>query len=57
MPQSEQTDWRNLTVTPKEVMAKLEPGMSIFLGNAVAEPRTMVRHLMTSNAKNLVIWS
>ena len=27
--------------------------MSIFLGTAVAEPRTMVRHLMTSDAKNL----
>jgi len=27
--------------------------MSIFLGTAVAEPRTMVRHLMTSNASQL----
>ena len=27
--------------------------MSIFLGTAGAEPRTMVRHLMTADSKNL----
>jgi acyl-CoA hydrolase/GNAT superfamily N-acetyltransferase len=35
------------------VIKKIKPGMSIFLGTAVAEPRTMVRHLMTSDAGNL----
>ena len=47
------TGWESVIVSPEEVIAKIRPGMSIFLGTAVAEPRTMVRHLMTSDAKNL----
>jgi acyl-CoA hydrolase len=47
-------NWESAVVSPEMVMAKIKPGMSIFLGTAVAEPRTMVRHLMTSDAKNLV---
>jgi len=27
-------------------MQKLEPGMSIFLGTGVGEPRTLVKHLV-----------
>ncbi len=46
-------NWESAVVSPETVVAKIKPGMSIFLGTAVAEPRTMVRHLMTSNAKNL----
>ena len=42
-----------MVVSPETVVRKIKPGMSIFLGTAVAEPRTMVRHLMTSNAGNL----
>ena len=34
-------------------MDRLEPGMSIFLGTGVGEPRTLVNHLMTSNSANL----
>jgi acyl-CoA hydrolase/GNAT superfamily N-acetyltransferase len=45
--------WQSAVVNPETVIDKIKPGMSIFLGTAVAEPRTMVRHLMTSNAKNL----
>jgi acyl-CoA hydrolase/GNAT superfamily N-acetyltransferase len=40
-------------VFPETVVAKIKPGMSVFLGTAMAEPRTMIRHLMTSDAKNL----
>jgi acyl-CoA hydrolase len=47
------SNWESLVVPPESVFEKIKPGMSIFLGTAVAEPRTMVRHLMTSNAKNL----
>ncbi len=47
------SNWESLVVPPESVIEKIKPGMSIFLGTAVAEPRTMVRHLMTSNAKNL----
>ncbi|MBW2449731.1 MAG: GNAT family N-acetyltransferase, partial [Deltaproteobacteria bacterium] len=46
-------NWQSAVVSPETVIQKIKPGMSIFLGTAVAEPRTMVRHLMTSEAKNL----
>ena len=46
-------NWESVVVSPETVVAKIKPRMSIFLGTAVAEPRTMVRHLMTSDAKNL----
>ena len=46
-------NWQSVVVSPETVIQKIKPGMSIFLGTAVAEPRTMVRHLMTSEAKNL----
>ena len=47
-------NWESAVVSPETVINKIKPGMSIFLGTAVAEPRTMVRHLMTSDDKNLV---
>ena len=40
-------------VAPQEVMKRLEPGMNIFLGTGVAEPRTLVKHLMSSDAPDL----
>jgi acyl-CoA hydrolase/GNAT superfamily N-acetyltransferase len=46
-------NWESAVVLPETVIAKIKPGMSVFLGTAVAEPRTMVRHLMTSGARNL----
>jgi len=46
-------NWESTVVSPETVTAKIKPGMSIFLGTAGAEPRTMVRHLMTAEAKNL----
>ncbi len=46
-------NWESAVVSPETVIAKIKPGMSVFLGTAMAEPRTMVRHLMTSDAKNL----
>jgi acyl-CoA hydrolase/GNAT superfamily N-acetyltransferase len=46
-------NWESTVVSPETVIGKIKPGMSIFLGTAGAEPRTMVRHLMTAEAKNL----
>jgi len=46
-------NWESAVVSPQTVIEKILPGMSIFLGTAASEPRTMVRHLMTSNARNL----
>lgn len=53
MINSDNTGWENLTVAPQKVMERIEPGMSIFLGTGVGEPRTLVKHLMTSEAANL----
>jgi len=46
-------NWKSAIVNPDTVIERIKPGMSIFLGTAMAEPRTMVRHLMTSAAGNL----
>jgi acyl-CoA hydrolase len=45
--------WKNKIVTPEQVLSKIEPGMSIFLGTGMSEPRTLVRHLMESTQSNL----
>lgn len=45
--------WQSAIVPPELVIEKIRPGSSIFLGTAVAEPRTMVKQLMTSNAVQL----
>ena len=41
------------TVSAAEALEKIKPGMSIFLGTGVSEPRTLVKALMTSTATNL----
>jgi acyl-CoA hydrolase/GNAT superfamily N-acetyltransferase len=40
-------------VSPEVFLSRIEPGMSIFLGTGVAEPRTLVKKLMTSDMSNL----
>ena len=47
------TQWQDKTVSPERVMAKIKPGMSIFIGTGMAEPRTLVKALMGSTAGNL----
>jgi len=46
-------NWKDLIVTPEKALEKIQPGMCIFLGTGAAEPRTLVKHLMHSNADNL----
>jgi acyl-CoA hydrolase/RimJ/RimL family protein N-acetyltransferase len=53
MVENESTGWDEKVVSPTTVLTKIEPGMSIFLGTGVAEPRTLVKHLMTSELRNL----
>ena len=43
--------WEKLIVSPEMVMGKIKPGMSIFIGTGPAEPRTLVKHLMTTDSK------
>lgn len=45
--------WKHKIVSTEEILAKIEPGTSIFLGTAMAEPRTLVKHLMASDRSNL----
>jgi acyl-CoA hydrolase len=45
--------WKKMIALPDKALAKIEPGMNIFLGTGPAEPRTLVKHLMTSSAGNL----
>jgi len=45
--------WREMLITPAEVMEKIEPGMKIFLGTGVAEPRTLIKQLMSSDLSSL----
>ena len=47
------SNWESSVVSPEVVLKKIRPGMSIFLSTGVAEPRTMVRQIMGSKAKNL----
>jgi acyl-CoA hydrolase/RimJ/RimL family protein N-acetyltransferase len=45
--------WDEKIILPDEVLRKIKPGMSIFLGTGVAEPRTLVKHLTSSDLANL----
>jgi acyl-CoA hydrolase/RimJ/RimL family protein N-acetyltransferase len=47
------SEWKDLTVSPDVIFDRIEPGMSIFLGTGVAEPRTLVKHLMATDRTNL----
>ncbi len=53
MNEKTQMDWESRVVSPEKVLSKIEPGMSIFIGTGAAEPRTLVKHLMASDADNL----
>ncbi len=46
-------NWKENLVTPDKVLAAVKPGMSIFIGTGMAEPRTLVKHLMASTESNL----
>jgi len=45
--------WKEKIVQPEEVLSKIKPGMNIFLSTGVAEPRTLIKHLMESDGGNL----
>ena len=53
MSSSLNQEWKRKVVSPDRVLSKIRPGMSIFLGTGVAEPRSLVKALMASSATNL----
>ena len=46
MKKTDSSGWEKQVVDPQKVIEMIEPGMSIFLGTGVGEPRTLVKHLM-----------
>jgi len=44
-----QHEWNDKLVTPEEVLQYIKPGMTIFLGSGVAEPRTLMKTLIESD--------
>ncbi|MBF0225631.1 MAG: GNAT family N-acetyltransferase [Desulfobacterales bacterium] len=46
-------NWEKFVVSPSEVIEKIEPGMTIFIGTGAGEPRTLMEHLMKYDASNL----
>jgi acyl-CoA hydrolase/GNAT superfamily N-acetyltransferase len=53
MKKKKNSDWEKQVVDPRKVVEMIEPGMNIFLGTGVGEPRTLVKHLMASDTSNL----
>ena len=45
--------WEEKIVAPERVLETVKPGMTIFIGTGMAEPRTLVKHLLGSEAGNL----
>lgn len=45
--------WEEKLVSAEKALDQIRPGMTIFLGSGVAEPRTLVKKLMASKESNL----
>lgn len=45
--------WQQRAIPPEEVLNYIRPGMSIFLGSGVAEPRTLTQQLFASDYPNI----
>ncbi len=46
-------EWKDKITPHDKVLSNIRPGMSIFLGTGVGEPRSLIRALMASKASNL----
>ena len=44
--------WKEQVVSPDRVLNNIKPGMTIFLGSGVAEPRTLIKSLIDSDLSN-----
>ena len=53
MRKKQKTAWNSKIVNPEKIMDIIRPGMNIFLGTGVAEPRTLIQNLMASTLGNL----
>ena len=48
MSQYHREEWKKKLVTPGDVLQYIKPGMNIFIGSGMAEPRTLVKSLVES---------
>jgi acyl-CoA hydrolase/GNAT superfamily N-acetyltransferase len=46
-------EWENSIVTLEKAFSKFEPGMSVFVSTGISEPRSLVRHLLETQAGNI----
>ncbi|MGE0085160.1 MAG: GNAT family N-acetyltransferase [Desulfococcaceae bacterium] len=46
--------WKEKIASPEEVIKKITPGMTIFIGTGVSEPLTLFKHLKESEDYNLL---
>ena len=53
MSRIDKTRWEDRVVSPQEALAHVKPGMTIFLGSGVAEPRTLMKTLIESGLSNI----
>ena len=53
MSRIDKTRWEDRVVSPQEALAHVKPGMTIFLGSGVAEPRTLMKALIESGLSNI----
>ncbi len=54
MNRSNNKQWEDLVFSPEEVLSYIKPGMTIFLGSGVAEPRTLMKALIDSGLSNTI---
>ena len=47
------TGWQDRVIAPRQVLAHIKPGMTIFMGSGVAEPRTLMKTLIDSGLSNI----
>ena len=53
MQKKPESYWKQKIVEPRVALSGIKPGMSIFLGTGIAEPRTLLKHLFTAQMSNL----
>ena len=46
-------NWQDKLVSPEQVLQHIKPGMTIFLGSGLAEPRTLMKHLIESGLPDM----
>ena len=52
MAKPTKTQWKKQLISPEKVLLSIKPGMTIFLGSGVAEPRTLMKYLIDTGGSN-----